>query len=163
MRDNSMDDTPRIVGFGALTVNQIENVGGMKTGYSTSVLPTLYRSTESPQIMEDVNIRSDNDQKEQLDLILNHEETPCKKDFMMLNTINQSNRNMKKKANIYMDSNIRLLHYVYIYMDDDDRNLRYYKLGKSAQNIFKDHQFNLQRELSPIKFRESSFEKKVLN
>ena len=48
MRDNSMDDTPRIVGFGALTVNQIENVGGMKTGYSTSVLPTLYRSTESP-------------------------------------------------------------------------------------------------------------------
>lgn len=36
---------------------------------------------------------------------------------------------MLKSSSIYAD-------------DDDDRSLKYYKLGKSAQNIFKDHQFN---------------------
>lgn len=51
-----------------------------------------------------------------------------------------------------------------IYGDDEDRSLKYYKLGKSAQNIFKDSsQLHLQRDLSPVKYRDVSFEKKILN
>lgn len=71
---------------------------------------------------------------------------------MVLNTHNQSNRNISKKTNIYAEDG-----------EEEERNLRYYKLGKSAQNIFKDHQFNFKRELSPVKFRESSYEKQILN
>ena len=63
------------------------------------------------------------------DVVLNQEETPCKREFMVLNSINKSGRNVQKQSKIYAD-------------DDDDRSLKYYKLGKSAQNIFKDHQLH---------------------
>ena len=52
---------------------------------------------------------------------------------------------------------------IYARFGDEDHSLKYYKLGKSEQNIFREHNFSLQRELSPIKYREHSFEKKILN
>ena len=73
-----------------------------------------------------------------------------KHDFLTLNSINKSNRNLIIKSDIYAD-------------EEEDRSLKYYKLGKSAQNIFKDNYSSLKRELSPVKYRDSSFEKKKLN
>ena len=84
-----------------------------------------------------------------MEIILSQDITPCKRDLLLLNTLNKSNRNS--------------LHKTSIYTDEDDHSLKYYKLGKSAQNIFKDPQNSLKRELSPIKFREKSYEKQVLN
>ena len=80
---------------------------------------------------------------------MNHDTTACKRDLLRLNSLNQSHRNSSHKQSIYTD--------------EDDRSLKYYKLGKSAQNILKEPHFSLKRELSPIKFRETSYEKKVLN
>ena len=54
------------------------------------------------------------------DVVLNQEETPCKRDIMVLNNFNkQGGRNALKQSSIYAD-------------DDEDRSLKYYKLGKSA-------------------------------
>ncbi len=61
------------------------------------------------------------------DMVIKNEITPCKRDFIVLNTLNQSNRNLLKKNSIYADN------------EEENCNLKYYKLGKSAQNIFKDH------------------------
>ena len=84
------------------------------------------------------------------DTILAQDETPCKRDLLMLmNTMHLSNRNSRHQSNIYAH--------------EDEHNLKYYKLGKSAQNILNDHQNSLKRELSPHKFRDSSFEKMMLN
>lgn len=76
---------------------------------------------------------------------------PSKREFMFLTSINGSKRNSLKNA-LYADED-----------DDDDRGSRYYKLGKSAQNIFKDHQGHLKRELSPVHQRDLSLEKQILN
>ncbi len=46
---------------------------------------------------------------------------------MVLNNLNMSNRNSSLKSGMYAN-------------EDEDRSLKYYKLGKSAQNIFKDNQ-----------------------
>ena len=35
------------------------------------------------------------------------------------------------------------------YDNDDDLGSKYYKLGKSAQNIFRDHNRQFQKDLSP--------------
>ena len=53
---------------------------------------------------------------------------------MILDSHNQSNRNISKKNNIYAKDGEEEEE-----EEEEERNLRYYKLGKSAQNIFKDH------------------------
>ena len=60
------------------------------------------------------------------DVVLNQEATPSKRDFMLLNNINMSHRNQVHKSDIYADD------------VEENRGLKYYKLGKSVQNIFKD-------------------------
>ena len=45
---------------------------------------------------------------------------------MLLNNLNMSHRNQIQKSDIYADD------------VEENRGLKYYKLGKSVQNIFKD-------------------------
>ena len=141
---SSIDDTPRVAAFGALSISQIDSKVNTLQGPTQSEMPTVKRVQEQPLI------KYSKHEQTAVERILQQDATPCKRDFLVLNNLNHSNRNSSLKAGMYAD-------------EDEDRSLKYYKLGKSAQNIFKDSQMHLQRELSPIKFRESSFDKKVLN